>query len=140
MTALNEGRTTVLLDVADVLIPATDVMPALRDADPSGEWLGRACTARADLVADLVAILDELEGADLSTVVVALHRNDRAKFDVLATFVAGTYYMIPRVRELIGYPGQVRNAPPLDLAAEELGDEIFEGAMNYSGSYRPTPD
>ena len=43
----------MLLDVADVLIPATDTMPALRDADPDGEWLDRACAARADLLAEL---------------------------------------------------------------------------------------
>lgn len=140
MTALTDERRSVLMDVADVLIPATDLMPSLRDADPSGLWLERACGARADLVGALGAILDELQGADLHSVLVSLHAEDRLRFDVLATFVAGSYYMVPVVRELIGYPGQVRNAPPLDLAADELGDEIFERAMNYTGSYRPAPD
>ncbi|KUI29308.1 hypothetical protein [Mycobacterium sp. GA-2829] len=140
MTTLTDVRKSVLLDIADVLIPGTDEMPSLRDADTSGEWLERTCAARADLLDELGAILDELVGADLPSVVVALHGNDRARFDVLATFVAGAYYMVPEVRELIGYPGQVRNAAPLDLAAEELGDDLFERAMNYRGSYRPAPD
>jgi hypothetical protein len=66
-----------------------------------------------------------------------LHGDDRATFDVLATFVAGTYYMIPQVRELIGYPGQRRTPAATDAAADELSDDIFQGALDYAGSYRP---
>ena len=139
MTSLTEARRAVLLDIADVLIPQTDTMPALRAADPDGEWLQRACRARADLLDELGRILDELTDADLSAVLVSMHAEQRAHFDVVATFVAGSYYMIPRVRELLGYPGQVRAPAPLELAADELSDEIFEAAMNYSGSYRPAP-
>ena len=54
--------------------------------------------------------------------------------------ISGAYYLVPRVRELIGYPGQhPQPAAPMELAAEELSDEIFEAAMNYPGCYRPTP-
>jgi hypothetical protein len=137
MTALTDSQRAVLLDLADVLIPETDTMPSLRLADPDGEWFERACRARADLIDELLTILDELAGTDLSSALVSLHCQQRHQFDVLATFVAGTYYLIPRIRELIGYPGQVRAPAPLDLAADELSDEIFEGAMNYPGSYRP---
>jgi hypothetical protein len=139
MNPLTDQARATLMDVSDVLIPATDTMPALRAADPSGEWLDRACRARADLMDDLCAILDDLVGAELPSTLASLHANNRARFDVLATFVAGAYYMVPKVRELIGYPGQLRAPAPLDLAADELSDEIFEGAMNYSGSYRQPP-
>ncbi|KWX64517.1 hypothetical protein [Mycobacterium sp. NAZ190054] len=140
MSPLTEAQRAVLLDAADILVPATDTMPALRAADPAGEWLGRACRARADLVGDLAAILDGLTAVDdLENALRAMHSQERARFDVVATFVAGTYYLIPQIRELVGYPGQVRAPAPIDLAADELSDEIFEGAMNYSGSYRPAP-
>jgi hypothetical protein len=118
MSSITEPQRAVLLDVADVLIPETDAMPSLRAADPDGEWLERACRARADLVDELCQILDEIAGSNMSSLLVSMHRDQRPRFDVLATFAAG--------------------APaPLDLAADELSDEIFEGAMNYSGSYRP---
>jgi hypothetical protein len=139
MSSVTPPQRAILFDVADVLVPETDIMPSLRAADPDGEWLERACRARADLVDDLCQTLDALGGTDLSSVLVSMHRDQRPRFDVLATFVAGTYYLIPRIRELIGYPGQVRAPAPLDLAADELSDEIFEGALNYSGSYRPAP-
>jgi len=56
---------------------------------------------------------------------------------VVATFVAGTYYMIPQVRELIGYPGQRRMPAAIDAAADELSDDVFQGALDYTSSYRP---
>lgn len=140
MSTLTQADRDLLHHIADVLVPATDTMPALRDADASGEWLDRACAARADLLPKLGRTLNALSGcSDLGTALRGLRGGERATFDVLATFVAGTYYMIPRVRELIGYPGQVRAPAPIDLAADELSDEIFEGAMNYDGGYRPAP-
>jgi hypothetical protein len=137
MSTLAQADRNVLHDVADVLIPATKTMPALRDADPGGTWLDRACLARADLVPSLARALRVLAGADLPAAVRRLHGDDRATFDVMATFVAGTYYMIPQVRELIGYPGQRRMPAAIDAAADELSDDVFQGALDYALSYRP---
>ncbi len=140
MTHLSEQERQTLWHIADVLIPATTTRPSLRDADPEGIWLERALTARVDLVGALQAELALLATAsDLEPAIVDLHESDRARFDVVATAVSGAYYLVPEVRCLIGYPGQHRNPPRLEEAAEELSDEIFEAAMNYPGSYRPTP-
>lgn len=140
MSPLTEAQHSVLLAAADILVPATATMPSLREADPGAEWLGLACRARADLTEDLAVILDELAGVDdLEGALRTMHGQERSRFDIVATFVAGTYYLIPQIRALIGYPGQVRAPAPIDLAADELSDEIFEGAMNYAGSYRPAP-
>ena len=136
MSALSEPHRELLLQVADVLIPSTDTMPSLRRADPDGRWLARACLARADVLADLADALEELAGEDLVTALRALHTSARATFDIVANVVSGAYYLIPEVRALLGYPGQVRNPAPLDLAADELSGEIFDGAMNYTGTYR----
>ena len=98
----SETLTLSLICAADVLIPPNDTMPALRDADIGGLWLDRACAARADLLPELRRALHMLGGTpDLATALRGLHANDRATFDVLATFVAGTYYMVPLVRALI---------------------------------------
>lgn len=139
MNTLSDPRRAVLLNVADVLIPATDTMPALRDADAAGEWLDRACRARTDLVDELGVILDDLADGDLPSALASMHARDRSTFDVIATFVAGTYYMVPEVRELIGYPGQLSAPAPLELAADELSESVFAQAMNYSGTYRRAP-
>jgi hypothetical protein len=127
--------------VADVLIPATATMPSLRVADPAGVWLERACLARADVLADLTDGLNRLAAQeDLDSVLRELRADERDVFDVIANVIAGAYYLVPEVRALLGYPGQVRNPAPLDLASDELSDDVFEGAMNYTGTYRSAPD
>ncbi len=77
--------------------------------------------------------------SDLAATVRTLHSYDRATFDVVATFVAGTYYMVPQIRELIGYPGQLRTPASIDQAADELLDDVFQGALGYTGRYREAP-
>lgn len=140
MSELTDRDRELLRDIADVLVPATDTMPSLRAADLTSEWLNRACAARADSLPVLLRALRKLDAeSDVTTALQALHADERETFDTVAAIVAGAYYMVPRVRELIGYPGQVRNPPPIDQAADELSDEIFEGAMNYQGSYRSAP-
>src|ERR1700712_3180404 len=64
MTAqIDDADLELLLDIADVLIPPTDTMPALRDADVDGQWLGRAAAARNDLLPELRAVLHGLADA-----------------------------------------------------------------------------
>ncbi len=137
---LTDPRRELLLQVADVLIPPSATMPALRVVDPTGEWLDRACRARADVFAEVVEAVDGLaDRHDLASALRELHTDARPAFDVVASVVAGAYYMVPEVRMLLGYPGQVRNPAPLELASDELSDEIFEGAMNYAGTFRTAP-
>ena len=123
--------------VADVLIPQTAEMPSLRDADPEAVWLARALEARSDIVETIKASLNDLaQVKDLENELIRMRSESRQTFDDLASIAAGTYYMVPRVRELIGYPGQERRPAPVELAADELSDDIFEGAMAYEGTYR----
>ena len=83
--------------LADILIPQTETMPPLRDVDADGGWLDRACVARGDLLPALRAALLDLAGAaDLTAALRGLHGADRDTFDVVATVVAGAYYMVPR--------------------------------------------
>ena len=60
MSTLSESDRELVLRVADVLIPPNATMPGLRAADPAGEWLSRACLARADLLDGLTDALNEL--------------------------------------------------------------------------------
>jgi hypothetical protein len=138
MTELDGREIRTLWSVADVLVPATGLMPALRDVDADGEWLARTLAARPDLVDGLHRALADVTADDVSGSVRAMYDGDRAEFDVLAAVVTGTYYLTPRVRQLIGYPGQARNPPRLDEAAEQLED-VLEQAMNRPSFYRPTP-
>ena len=62
-TLTSEHR-TAFWALADVLIPATDAMPAASQAGSAEKWLDRALAARPDLVAPLAAVLDAAAGRD----------------------------------------------------------------------------
>ena len=59
---LTSEQRTAFWALADVLIPATDAMPAASEAGSAEKWLDRALAARPDLVAPLAALLDEAAG------------------------------------------------------------------------------
>ena len=60
-TLTSEQRATFWA-LADVLIPATDAMPAASEAGSAEKWLDRALAARPDLVEPLAAVLDAAAG------------------------------------------------------------------------------
>jgi hypothetical protein len=49
------------------------------------------------------------------------------------------YYMSPRVRELIGYPGQERRAYDADAAPEYVTNGMLKVVQDRGPIYRPTP-
>ena len=101
----SEQRTTFWA-LANVLIPATDTMPAASDAGSAEKWLDRALAARPDLVAPLAAVLDAAVGKDPEAEARRLHAGDPDAFSALAQIASGSYFMNLKIRKRIGYPGQ----------------------------------
>ncbi len=132
-----ERRTLAAL--ADVLIPAGAGMPAASEAGVAGEWLDAVLAARADLARPLSAILHAAAGADPVAEIDRLQRTDEPAFAVLATIVPGAYYMNPRIRELIGYPGQ--EAVPIDPAdgTDAEAQELIASVRGRGTIFRATP-
>ena len=56
---------------------------------------------------------------------------------MLSTAVVGAYYLSPRVRELIGYPGQ--EPSPLTVAAEPEYLDMLERVYERHPGYRECP-
>ena len=86
--------------LADELLPATGDLPAPSTLAIEQKWLDRALATRPDLEADLERAL--ASGATAR----ALHDDDPTAFFALGLMATGAYYLHPRVRRLIGYPGQ----------------------------------
>ncbi|MCV3210798.1 hypothetical protein OHD62_21895 [Mesorhizobium sp. YC-39] len=124
--------------LADFLIPAHGEMPKFSDV----------CTY-ADVEKSLDFRIDLKEGfaraiaTDASTGVEAhlekINKQDGEAFSAITTVVIATYYMNPRVRALIGYPGQENvqydsKATQIYLTNGSLGHVVARGRK-----YRPTP-
>ena len=133
----DERRTLAAL--ADVLIPAGAGMPAASEAGVADEWLDAVLAARADLAGPLAAVLRAAAGTDPVAEIDRLQRTDELGFGVLATVIPGAYYMNPRIRGLIGYPGQ--QAVPIDPndGTDAEARELIASVRGRGTIFRPTP-
>ena len=91
--ALSDEQRATFWALADVLIPATDAMPAASQAGSADKWLDRALAARSDLAEPLAAVLDAASGRDPEGEARRLHADDPDGFSALAQIASGGYYM-----------------------------------------------
>ena len=139
LASFHHGRREVLAAVADLLIPSSDGMPSATEAGAAGRWLDEVLQLRPDFGPPLAAVLDRLIGADPSAALAKLRIDDPAGFGVLAEVVAGGYFLNPKVRSAIRYPGQqsvpIAHDEPLDYEQ----DGLIASVIARGPIYRPTP-
>ena len=105
-TTLTDAERRTLAGVADHLIPAAHGMPSAADV-VTDERLRFVLHARPDLSEPLHRALREELGDDPEARLAALGTDEAASLNALQLVIVGAYYTDNRVRELIGYPGQV---------------------------------
>lgn len=125
--------------LADALLPADGPMPAASAADEDGGWLDRVLKVRPDLVPVLTRVLSAAAGRDPLSEVRRLKLEDPPGFLAFASACAGSYYLNPAIRRLIGYPGQEPSLPEPGEADSELGGGILDPVVARGPIYRPTP-
>jgi hypothetical protein len=113
MSSIDADARRRLRDVADRLIPAAHGMPSAGDVLYDAR-LAFVLGARPDLEEPLSNALRPELGDDPDARLAALEE-DAASLTALQLVIVAGYYTDPRVRELIGYPGQM--AIPIDPAA-----------------------
>ena len=109
----SEGRRQFAA-IADRLIPAAHGMPSAAEVVDDAR-IRFVLDARPDLAEPLDAALRAELGDDPDARLEALERDDPAALAALQLVLVGGYYTDTRVRELIGYPGQL--AIPVDASA-----------------------
>jgi hypothetical protein len=114
-------------------------MPAASEVDVHGKWIDRALRARPDLEPELLAVLDGGRELDPEARLARLRAGDPAAYETLVLLVTGAYYMHPRVRKLIGYPGQKPNPLYADEAEYDLRDGLLDPVLARGPIFRPTP-
>ncbi len=118
-----------LRDLAGALIPASDTLPSGAGTRLEGAMLDRVLGARPDLAEPLERALAQ-PFADASARLADLAAEDAIAHQALLTVVASGYFLDPRVREVIGYHGQVPRPQKPDpypaYIAEGLLDHLIE--------------
>lgn len=136
---MTSEQRAVLAALADALLPAADGMPAASEVDVPGKWMDRALRARPDLEPELLRVLDGGSQPDPENRLAQLRGDDPAALETLVLLVTGAYYMHPRVRKLIGYPGQKATPEYPDEAEYYLSDGLLDPVLARGPIYRPTP-
>ena len=106
LAALDEHARATLTAVADLLIPTAHGMPSAAEV-VTDDRLRFVLSARPDLVEPLVASLRGDLGDDPHARLDALGRNKPEALMALQFVIVSGYYTDRRVRDLIGYPGQM---------------------------------
>jgi hypothetical protein len=139
LASFHHGRREVLAAVADLLIPSGAGMPSASEAGTAGRWLDEVLQLRPDFGPPLAAVLDRLLGADPSAALIKLRTDDPAGFGVLAEVVAGGYFLNPKVRSAIRYPGQQSVAIAHDEPPDYEQDGLIASVIARGPIYRRTP-
>jgi hypothetical protein len=105
LTTIDADARATLASIAEALIPAAHGMPSAADV-VTDDRLRFVLNARPDLLEPLLAALRPDLG-DPAARLDTLGRDEPANLAALQLVIVGAYYTDKRVRELIGYPGQM---------------------------------
>jgi hypothetical protein len=123
-TSLDDAERASLAAIADHFIPAADGMPSAAEI-MTDDRLAFVVRARPDLAEPLKAALRSELGADVGERLSALV-DEPTNLAALQLTIVGAYYTDKRVRELIGYPGQMA----LELRSWEYPAYLEEGLID----------
>ena len=123
-TRLDDEERATLAAIADHFIPAADGMPSAAEV-LTDDRLTFVIRARPDLAEPLKAALRPELGADVRDRLATLAR-EPTNLSALQLTIVGGYYTDRRVRELIGYPGQVA----IELRSWEYPAYLEEGLID----------
>ena len=115
--------------LADVLIPGATEELKPTSLDIGVDRLDEVLSARPDLASTLDRILT-IDFLDAEQRVAEIRVQGDGEFGVLALAVAGAYYLDPRVRAAIGYPGQEATPVTIDSYPEYVAEGLLDHMMN----------
>jgi len=120
-----EDRAT-LARLADQLIPRSGEMPSASEVGVHLDGVDHVLSVRPDLVEPLRVALSAVD----------VHGLDPAVFAALGEIVAGAYYLVPEVKDRIGYHG--RRAVSVETA-RDVDADLLRPVVERGPIYRADP-
>jgi hypothetical protein len=125
--------------IADILIPDAEGMPAASAVGVHEEVLDRILGLRPDLTEAFRRGIAFARGKDARIAAEALNQEDAQALTAIGLIASAGYYMSPRVRDLIGYPGQERRTFDADAVPEYVTNGMLKVVQDRGPIYKPTP-
>jgi hypothetical protein len=115
-------------------------MPSASEMKVHEAMLDHIIALRSDLREDLLRGLAKAAGRDATEAANDLNKTDAAALTAIGLAASAGYYMTPRVRELIGYPGQESrpDADP-DAVPEYVRNGMLQQVIDRGPIFKPTP-
>ena len=129
----------VFAAIADILIPDAEGMPAASAVGVHEEVLDRILGLRPDLKEAFNRGIAFARGKDARVAAEALNQQDAQALTAIGLIASAGYYMSPRVRDLIGYPGQERRTFDADAVPEYVANGMLKVVQDRGPIYKPTP-
>jgi hypothetical protein len=126
------------LALADFLIPSYQTKPGFSAVCAYEDGL-HALGFRSDLREAFERALSVDMSAGAEAALETLNAQDNDAFSALTTIAITTYYMNPKVRVSIGYPGQENVAYDSKATQSYLVDGSLARVIARGRKYRPTP-
>ena len=134
---LSESERDVYAGIADILIPDAEGMPSASQAEVHTRWVDEALRHRPDLGERFRGALSVAAGHPPADAVELLNSDHIPAFEALGTLTAGAYFLNPRIRDLLGYPGQT---PTVARPDTEQYEELLFNVLERGQVYRDVPE
>lgn len=124
---------------ADALISGGAGLPSASAANVHQSLIDRTLDCRPDLKEMIMGVIGG--AADPADELKRLRTTEPDLFENFASAIAGTYFMNPEVRRLLGYPGAapLRKEPKAGEAEHYLRDGILDPVIQRGPIYRRPP-
>lgn len=139
MTQIDQQVRTTFSGIADVLIPEAEGMPAASAVGVHKERLDHILALRPDLREAFFRGIASAHNRDPKSAAEELNAQDAAALSAIGLVASAGYYMSPRVRELIGYPGQEKRTYDAEAIPEYVANGMLKIVQDRGPIYRPTP-
>lgn len=136
---LDDSLRSTFLALADALIPEAEGMPAASQVGVGGEILDRMLGLRPDLRDAFMRGLRTAAGKPAAAAAEALNRDDQTALGAIGLVAAAGYYMSPKVRALIGYPGQESRPADPEATPEYVANGMLQQVIDRGLIFKPTP-
>lgn len=127
---LTDAERKLLEGLADALIPPAPGHLSASEAGVGGELLAQALTYAPDLATMLRRVIASVAGHTPQQALAALKQSDPAAYDGFCESIAAIYFLSPKVRAAVGFPGREPKPARVDVAdLEELLMPVLEAGF-----------